>query len=595
MGPDRKRVAMPKETDSAFPMLTLRYRAEEKFKSEQLHIDFPPSEEELLKLVHEYHVHQIELEMQNEELRRSEEELTASRDKFSLLYDFAPMGYLTVDQKGEILTVNLTGARILGTERSRLLKQSFRNFIAESDRQEFSGFLHQVFQSKVKQTCEVQLWDVGSQPLFVRIEAVAADPGEECLAAIVDITALRLMAKELQQSVDDLQQEIARRKMLEQQVMQSQKMEAIGQLARGVAHDFNNLLTAIAGYGEEIRDGLPAGDDHLRECVLQLLQGTERAAELTRRLLAFSRKQHIEQELVPIDDVVASVCQLIERVLGEDVELVTEFCCKGTYAMAATGQIEQVLLNLAANAREAMPDGGRLSIITRQMTVANGDEVQFDLPSPGRYITIAVSDSGTGIRKEIIDRIFEPFFTTKEVGKGTGLGLSMAHGILKQHNGSIQVTSESGKGTTFEIYIPVSEEQVTEKNIQTPVTFCSGTETLLVVEDEEIVKLYLKKTFEKAGYRVLVAGDGDEALKLFREYEDISLVLSDVVMPGKNGKELFAELRQIKPGMKVIFMSGYTANVLDLKGIKEEGLELITKPFSKNELLWRVREVLDRR
>ncbi|RQW81780.1 MAG: response regulator, partial [Geobacter sp.] len=428
----------------------------------------------------------------------------------------------------------------------------------------------------------------------VRIEAVAANSGQECLAAIVDISALRLMGKELQESLEALQREIAGRKSLEQQLMQAQKMEAMGQLAGGVAHDFNNLLTAIHGYGEEIRDGIPARYESLQECVGQLLHGAERAADLTRQLLAFSRKQHIEQKPVLIDDIIANTSKLIQRVIGEDIGFDTELCCKGLQVMASTGQIEQVLLNLAANARGAMPGGGRFSISTQQVLVKAGSEAEYDLLLPGLYVLISVRDTGTGIATEIIDRVFEPFFTTKDVGMGTGLGLAMVYGIVKQHRGSVLVSSQTGAGATFNIYLPLLEKHVATKEIMRPLSLAGGTETLLVVEDEEIVKLFMKRTLEKAGYRVYLAGDGEEAMTLFREHDDISLVLSDVVMPKKNGKELLAEIRQIKPEMKVVFISGYTANIIDFEGLQGAGPEFIMKPFSKNELLLKLREVLDR-
>jgi len=557
-------------------------------------MDLPHSEEDLLILVHELQVHQIELEMQNDELRRSEEALKVSRDKFSLLYDFAPMGYLTLDREEVIQTVNLTGATLLGRVRSLIVNRPFSYFVARSDRPLVSDFLQKVFESKEKQTCEVKLSAAGSRPLFVRIEAVAASSGQECLAAVVDITALRQLGKELQASLEDLQREMAERKLIEQQLVQAQKMEAMGQLAGGVAHDFNNLLTAISGYGEELRDAIPAGDESLQECVGQLLHGAERAAELTRQLLAFSRKQKIDQKPVLIDDIIANTGKLMQRVIGEDIGFATELSCKGMLVMASAGQIGQVLLNLATNAREAMPDGGCLSISTQKVVVKEGSEAELDLLLPGTYVLISASDTGTGIDKEIIDRVFEPFFTTKEVGKGTGLGLSMVYGIVKQHRGSVLISSETDAGTTFKIYLPIIAGHEVTKEIKRPLSLAGGTETLLVVEDEEIVKLFLKRTLGKAGYRVLAAGDGEEAMTLFREHDDISLVLSDMVMPRKNGKELLVEVQQIKPEIKFIFISGYTANIMDSEGAQQAGVEFIMKPFSKNDILGKIREVLDR-
>lgn len=586
---------MSKNKKTVFPRLSLRFRAEEQLKGKMADLDFPRSEEDLVKLVHNLRVHQIELELQNEELLRSETELTISRDKFSLLYDFAPMGYFTLDREQKIRTVNLTGASLLGLERSRIVNRAFTNFVAGSERPAFTAFLHEVFASNVKQSCEIELLQAGGRPLYARIEAYAEDSSQECLAAVIDISALRQMAKELQESLDALQREMAERKLLEHQLIQAQKMEAMGQLAGGVAHDFNNLLTAISGYGEEIRDVIPADDEFLQECVGQLLNGAERAAELTRQLLAFSMKQKIDQKPFLIDDIIANTSKLIQRVIGEDIDFTTDLRCADLLVMVSAGQIEQVLLNLATNARGAMPGGGRLLVSTQKVVVRAGSEAEFDLLLPGTYCLISVSDTGTGIDEKIIDRVFEPFFTTKEVGKGTGLGLSMVYGIVKQHRGSVLISSETGVGTTFRIYLPVLEDREGTKELKRSHLLAGGTETLLVVEDEELVKSYLTKTLGKAGYRVLAAGDGEEAMTLFREYADIALILSDMAMPRKNGKELLTEMLRIKPEIKVIFISGYSANVMDFKGMQQAGLEFIMKPFTKNEILGKVREVLDRR
>lgn len=325
------------------------------------------------------------------------------------------------------------------------------------------------------------------------------------------------------------------------------------------------------------------------------MHGAERATELTRQLLAFSRKQKIDQKPVLIDDIIANTGRLIQRLIGEDIGFAMDLRCAEMLVMASAGQIEQVLLNLATNARGAMPYGGRLTISTQKVVVTEGAETEFDLLLSGAYVLISFSDTGTGIDKEIIDRVFEPFFTTKEVGKGTGLGLSMVYGIVKQHGGSVLINSETDKGSTFKIYLPLLEGHDGTKERKRPLSLAGGTETLLVVEDEEIVKLFLKRTLEKAGYRVLAAGDGEEAMTLFREHDDISLVLSDMVMPGKNGKELLAEIRQIKPEIKFIFISGYTANIMSSEGMQQAGVEFIMKPFSKNDIVGKVREVLDRR
>ncbi len=388
--------------------------------------------------------------------------------------------------------------------------------------------------------------------------------------------------------------DITERKKLEQQLLQSQKMESIGILAGGVAHEFNNLLTAISGYGQILQERIPADDELSRESIGNVLKAAERAAELTRSLLAFSRKQTIKPEPVRVDTIIGYVDNLIQRVIGDEIEISVKLSGENLLVKADVGQMELVLMNLATNARDAMPRGGRLCITTGKVVVEEGSEARYDLPAAGRYALISFADTGTGIDKEMLGKIFEPFYTTKEIGKGTGLGLSLAHGIIKQHNGSILVGSELGKGTTFDIYLPLIEGHPVEEKSKTPAPHAPGIETLLLVEDEEIVRDLTKRMLERAGYNVIVADNGEDAVARFRQHDDISLVLSDVVMPGKNGREVLDEIRKIKPGVKVMFISGYTADIMHDKGICEEGTEFITKPFKKNDLLRKVRKILDR-
>jgi PAS domain S-box-containing protein len=385
-------------------------------------------------------------------------------------------------------------------------------------------------------------------------------------------------------------------KRLERQLLQAQKMESIGQLAGGVAHDFNNLLTAISGYGQILQDSISADDEISRESVEQVLKAADRAAELTRSLLAFSRKQMIHPKPVMVDSIIRGTDKFIRRVIGEDIELKTSFPDEKLPVFADAGQIEQVLMNLATNARDAMPQGGRLNISAQEEVIREGSEGRYELAKPGKYARISVSDTGAGIDEKFLGKIFEPFFTTKEVGKGTGLGLAMIYGAIKQHNGSILVKSEPGKGTTFNIYLPIlnAANQGEEKEPAIAESSSTGSETLLVAEDEEIVRSFMKKILERAGYKVIVAADGEEAVEKFGENkEDISLILSDVIMPKKNGREILEVARRIKPSIKVVFISGYTANVMLEKGIFEEGVDFITKPFLKDKLLRKVREVLD--
>ncbi len=388
--------------------------------------------------------------------------------------------------------------------------------------------------------------------------------------------------------------DITKHKNLELHLLHKQKMESIDILAGGIAHEFNNLLTAISGYGQLLQESIPADDELSQESVGNVLKATERAAELTRGLLAFSRKQVIDPKPLRLDIVIGHTCKLIQKIIGEDIELSTDFTGENLLVKADVGQIEQVMMNLATNARDAMPDGGRLSISIKQVFVKDGSEAHYDLSAPGRYALVSVADTGTGIGKKSLEKLFEPFYTTKEVGKGTGLGLSIVYGIIKQHNGSILVCSEVGKGTTFNIHLPLVEDQAVKDKPKTSVLHSGNKETLLVAEDEEIVMHFMKNVFERAGYRVVVANNGEDALARFRENDDISLVLSDIVMPKMNGREMLDEMKKINPGIKAVFISGYTADIIINKGLIEDGTDFITKPFIKNDLLKKIRDVLDR-
>jgi PAS domain S-box-containing protein len=385
--------------------------------------------------------------------------------------------------------------------------------------------------------------------------------------------------------------DITGHKKLEQQLLQSQKMESVAILAGGVAHEFNNLLTAISGYGQMLRESIPAGDELSLESVENVLKAAERAAGLTTSLLAFSRRQIINPETVPLDAVIINSRNHIEKILGDTIEFGVTLSEENFLVKADMGQMEQVLANLAANARDAMPHGGRLLITTGKEVVRGGSETLRDLTSPGEYALISVSDTGRGIGKDL-EKIFDPFYSTKKVGEGTGLGLSIAYGIIKQHNGSITVSSEPGKGTTFTIYLPLIAGYIREEKLRTPASHAAGTRTVLVAEDEAIVRCFMKRMLEKEGYKVIVAEDGEEAVSRFREHGDISLVLSDVVMPRKNGKEMLDEIRKLKPGIKVVFISGYAAEVIKNRGLLDEGTDLVRKPFDKNVLLRKVREML---
>jgi PAS domain S-box-containing protein len=388
--------------------------------------------------------------------------------------------------------------------------------------------------------------------------------------------------------------DITERKKLEQQLLQAQKMEAVGRLAGGIAHDFNNILTAIIGYGNLLKIDIKE-DDPLNNYATQILNSAERAANLTRALLTFSRKQIISPKPVNINDVIKGIGRLLSRLIGEDIDLSTPLTDKDLTIMADTTQIEQVLMNLATNARDAMPNGGTLVISTDMITFDNEYLRAHGYGRLGNFALISVEDTGCGIDEKIKERIFEPFFTTKEIGKGTGLGLAMVYGIIKQHEGYINVYSDADKGTTFKIYLPLIKSRFEEPGQIDAGPVSGGTETILIAEDDAQVRVLTKKILEKAGYHVIEAADGVAAMNLFRANQDkIQLLILDVIMPKKNGKECYDEIRKSTPDIKTIFTSGYTANIIHKKGILEEGIDLILKPVSPNQLLRKVREVLDR-
>ena len=392
---------------------------------------------------------------------------------------------------------------------------------------------------------------------------------------------------------DGIVQDITDKRMLEEQLRQAQKMEAIGTLAGGVAHDFNNLLTVIMGFSNLIQMKI-GPDDHLRPYVDQIVASANKAADLTQSLLAFSRKQRINPEPHKMNDVVRSTAKLLKRLLPEDIELKVELCGADPVARLDLTQIDQVLMNLATNARDAMPKGGLILIKTGEATLDEAFRKAHGFGKPGKYVLLSVSDSGVGMDPQTMARIFEPFFTTKEVGKGTGLGLASVYGIVKQHEGFITVESDLRKGTTFDIYLPLVEHGTSQEDAPSD-TIRKGTETLLIVEDDLDVRKMMTKILQSHGYATMEAADGYEAVRVYREHKRaIDLVILDVVMPGKNGKEVFDEIVALDPRVKAIFVSGYTGDVVIDKGIQSEKVDFLEKPLSLARLQAKVREVLDR-
>jgi two-component system, cell cycle sensor histidine kinase and response regulator CckA len=386
--------------------------------------------------------------------------------------------------------------------------------------------------------------------------------------------------------------DVTERRRLEEQLVQAQRMEAVGRLAGGIAHDFNNLLTGILGYSDILRAGL-AEDDPLRADADEVRKAADRAASLTRQLLAFSRRQVLQSRVIDLNKVVEEMERMLRRLIGEDVELVTACAADLGPVEADPGQIEQVIANLVVNARDAMPSGGRLVIETANYEVdqrlASARSAEM---TPGPYVVLSVTDTGVGMDPETQAHLFEPFFTTKDVGKGTGLGLATVYGIVKQSGGFIWVYSEPGHGTSFQIYLPRAEAEVASAtDSAVPGTTEEGTETVLVVEDEQLVRNLIAEELSRRGYTVLTAPNGIDALSLAHARDgEVDVVVTDVIMPEMGGLELTQRLATMLPGIRIVYMSGYS----ELSVSNDVGpWPLLQKPFNARTLAGKIREVLD--
>ncbi len=394
--------------------------------------------------------------------------------------------------------------------------------------------------------------------------------------------------------LEAIAEDVTERRILEDQLRQSQKMEAVGRLAGGIAHDFNNLLMVIGGYTEVMLTGLHASHPlHSKARAIQA--ASDRASMLTRQLLAFSRKQLLELKVVDLNSIVADMERLLRPLIGENIELITRLAPEAGHTRADAGQLEQVLMNLVVNAKDALPSGGRITIETAAVEVEDGHRKESSFIRAGEYLVLSVSDNGQGMDRETQSRIFEPFFTTKEKGKGTGLGLSTVYGIVKQSGGYVMVQSEIGSGTTFKIYLPrVDEEAEVCGSTPAPRTETRGSETVLLVEDEESVRELVRDTLQAKGYRVLEANDGRAGIAAATSHTgQIDLVITDVVMPGMGGYEMVQQLAASRPGMKVLYLSGYTEDAIVNEGTIQSGTAFLQKPFTLQNLSRKVREILN--
>jgi PAS domain S-box-containing protein len=514
----------------------------------------------------------------NAALRAAQESLRRSEANFRSLVTNAPYGICSCDSTGKILDANPAFLELLGLSSPEdVIGQHIYSLYADND-QWFDLADHLRSEAPFKGLTAD--WKRKTGTTVVRVSGRAVPNGRK-EGVVFEIFA----------------EDVTERRALEQQLRQSQKMEAVGRLAGGIAHDFNNLLMVISGYSEFLLEQL-GGEPHLRGPAQEIASASERASALTRQLLAFSRKQMLAPRIVNLTDIATENLKMLTRMIGEDIDLVMTPGQSLWSVRADAGQIEQVIMNLAVNARDAMPAGGKLTIETANVTL-DEEFARIHAPvRPGDYVMFSISDTGAGMDADTQSHIFEPFFTTKGP-KGTGLGLSTVYGIVKQSGGYIWVYSEVGRGTTFKIYLPrvPSVEEPVLQATAAPLQFQKvepGTETILLVEDEANLRYLARQYLEKQGYKVIEAADGAVAMQIAVAHEGIiHLLLTDVIMPGMNGRELAQRISEIRPNVKVLYMSGYTENVIGHDGTLEAGVRLLQKPFNLRDLKSKVREVID--
>ncbi|MBI1300111.1 MAG: PAS domain S-box protein [Alphaproteobacteria bacterium] len=503
--------------------------------------------------------------------------LKVSEDRFKRFFEDAPLGIVLVNKEGLLVDCNVRFAALVGKKTKDLINNDFKDLVSEKDREAVvMGIDKMLHGDDLTESMEVSLFDADNKlGKITQLHARRTVEGEGVILHFIDVTD---------------------KKALEEQFVQSQKMQAVGQLAGGIAHDFNNLLTAILGFCDLLllrhKPGNPSFGD-----IMQIKQNSNRAANLVRQLLAFSRQQTLQQRVHDISDILTELSHLLRRLLGANIEMDIIHGSNLGLIKVDEGQMEQVLINLAVNARDAMDGGGRLTITTENYTNRKKKEVMQEEMPPGHWILIKVMDTGCGIPEENMKHILEPFFTTKGVGEGTGLGLATVYGIIRQSGGFLDIESKVGKGTTFMIYLPksneVEEERVEVIDEESVVKDLTGTERILLVEDESAVRTFSERALKNKGYDVISAEHGEAALEIYKKegQKPIDLLITDVVMPGMDGPTLAQRIRQYSPKLKIIFMSGYTED--KLKDYMGENTYFLPKPFTLKGLSAKVKDVLE--
>ncbi|MBU0485317.1 MAG: PAS domain S-box protein [Proteobacteria bacterium] len=506
------------------------------------------------------------------ERSRLENQLEESEFRYRRLFETASDGIVLLEKKeGHVAHANPAIEKMLGYSEAECLGKKLHELGISIDRRDFSATMQDLDREGILNYEDVPLKTRTGQEIYTDIYMV-----DRAVLAQCNI------------------RDVSERKKLQAQLLHSQKMEAVGTLAGGIAHDFNNMLNVIMGYGNMVMDTL-AADSPARADMSEVLVAADRAADLTRRLLLFSRKNVVEVKPVNINALILGLQKMLARIIRENIEFHLDLTDTPLIVAVDTGQIEQVLINLASNAKDAILEGGRLLITTGLAEIDEEYVAAYGYGQPGRYALITVADTGQGMDADTQQKIFEPFFTTKGVGEGTGLGLAISYGIIKQHNGYIKVYSEPGDGTVFKIFLPLCAEAVLDKKLEGAAPVMGGQETILVAEDDTAVRELSRRILEAFGYTVITAKNGEEAITIFMENKErINLVLLDMIMPKKNGKEVSEAINKVCPKMKILFTSGYTMEIITNKELQEDDFAFIQKPYQSKSLLSKVREVLDK-
>ncbi|MGH9398522.1 MAG: PAS domain S-box protein [Terriglobia bacterium] len=511
-------------------------------------------------------------------LKQAEDAVRLSENRFRALVENSTDAISLVDETGTVLYSSHAVSPIFGYSLEERVGKNIFELIHPEDRRQTLPLFQKLLTQPAGSSVSTVVRYLHKNGSWRWIEALGTNLLEDASVRAVVINY----------------RDITDRRLLQQQFYQAQKMEAVGRLAGGVAHDFNNLLTAILGYSDMALEKLPH-NSQARRYTAEIKKAGERAALLTRQLLAFSRLQVMSPQVIDLNAVITEMSKMLRRLAGEDIALVTLLGAALGRVKADPSQVEQVIMNLAVNARDAMPQGGELSIKTSDAVLKESVTAEGIRVNGGNYVLIEVSDTGCGMDPEIRARIFDPFFTTKERGKGTGLGLSTVYGIVKQSGGYIWVTSEPGAGTAFNIYLPAVQEDLSAtKPLAARVHKHQGSETILVVEDEDSVRVVLGKILDGMGYQVIEASRGDEALELCRNHKNtIHLMLTDIAMPRMNGQELARRVAEVHPETKVLFMIGYAGNKVGAMDVLETGAHFLSKPFTADGLGQKVRQILN--